>query len=65
VVNLTEEHQHLLQLLGNRYAWFYTDIEQVLKEKKSFILRCMPSDLKVMQGRSPTWNRCALNVSII
>lgn len=23
VVNLTEEHQHLLQLLGNRYAWFY------------------------------------------
>ena len=23
VVNLTEEHQHLLQLLGNRYTWFY------------------------------------------
>jgi transposase len=23
VLNLTEEHQHLLQLLGNRYAWFY------------------------------------------
>jgi transposase len=23
VVNLAEEHQHLLQLLGNRYAWFY------------------------------------------
>jgi transposase len=23
VVNLTEEHQHLLQLLGDRYAWFY------------------------------------------
>jgi transposase len=23
VINLTEEHQHLLQLLGNRYAWFY------------------------------------------
>ena len=22
VINLTEEHQHLLQLLGNRYAWF-------------------------------------------
>ena len=23
VLNLTAEHQHLLQLLGNRYAWFY------------------------------------------
>jgi hypothetical protein len=23
VINLTEEHQHLLQLLGDRYAWFY------------------------------------------
>jgi transposase len=23
VTNLTEEHQHLLQLLGKRYAWFY------------------------------------------
>ena len=23
VVNLTEEHQHLLQLLGKRYVWFY------------------------------------------
>jgi transposase len=23
VINLTEEHQHLLQLLGNRYAWVY------------------------------------------
>lgn len=23
VLNLTEEHQHLLQLLGDRYAWFY------------------------------------------
>jgi transposase len=23
VINLTEEHQHLLQLLGERYAWFY------------------------------------------
>jgi hypothetical protein len=23
VINLTEEHQHLLQLLGNHYAWFY------------------------------------------
>jgi transposase len=23
VINLTAEHQHLLELLGNRYAWFY------------------------------------------
>jgi transposase len=23
VINLTEEHQYLLQLLGDRYAWFY------------------------------------------
>ena len=43
----------------------FSDIEQVLKEKKPFILHCMPSDLKVMQGRSPVWNRCALNASII
>jgi hypothetical protein len=47
------------------YGTDRTDIEQVLKEKKPFILHCMPSDLKVMQGRSPAWNRCALNASII
>jgi transposase len=23
VINLTQEHQHLLPLLGKRYAWFY------------------------------------------
>ena len=23
VLNLTEEHLHLLQLLGKRYVWFY------------------------------------------
>ena len=23
VLNITEEHLHLLQLLGNRYGWFY------------------------------------------
>jgi hypothetical protein len=23
VINPTEEHQQLLQLLGDRYAWFY------------------------------------------
>ena len=23
ILNLTDEHQHLLQLLGKRYEWFY------------------------------------------
>jgi len=23
ILNLTDEHWHLLQLLGKRYAWFY------------------------------------------
>jgi len=23
ILNLTDEHLHLLQLLGKRYAWFY------------------------------------------
>jgi hypothetical protein len=23
ILHLTDEHQHLLQLLGKRYAWFY------------------------------------------
>ena len=23
MLNLTDEHQHLLHLLGKRYAWFY------------------------------------------
>ena len=23
ILNLTDEHQHLLELLGKRYAWFY------------------------------------------
>ena len=25
ILNLTDEHQHLLQLLGKRYAWFYRE----------------------------------------
>jgi hypothetical protein len=41
-----------------------TDIEQVLREKKPFILRCMLDGIKQLQGRMVTWNRCALSVSI-
>lgn len=43
---------------------FKTDIEQVLREKKPFILRCMLDDIKKLQGRMVKWNRCALRVSI-
>jgi hypothetical protein len=42
----------------------YTDIEQVLREKKPFILRCMLDGIKKLQGRMVKWNRCALSVSI-
>jgi hypothetical protein len=42
-----------------------TDIEQVLREKKSFTLRCMLDCIKELQGRVATWNRCASSVSII
>jgi hypothetical protein len=52
---------YLFQFLYIKILKYITDIEQVLKEKKPFILSCRPSDLKVMQGRSPAWNRCALN----
>jgi hypothetical protein len=41
-----------------------TDIEQVLREKKLFILRCMLGDIKKLQGRIVKWNKCALSVSI-
>jgi hypothetical protein len=41
-----------------------TDIEQVLREKKPFILRCMLDGIKKLQGRIVKWNRCALSVSI-
>ena len=41
-----------------------TDIEQVLREKKSFTLRCMLDGIKELQGRVVTWNRFASSVSI-
>ena len=41
-----------------------SDIEQVLREKKPFILRCMLDGIKKLQGRMVKWNRCALSVSI-
>jgi hypothetical protein len=40
------------------------DIEQVLREKKSFTLRCMLDGIKELQGRVAPWNRFASNVSI-
>ena len=42
-----------------------TDIEQVLREKKSFTLRCMLDCIKELQGRVVKGNRCASSVSII
>lgn len=44
--------------------FYITDIEQVLREKKPFILRCMLACVKKLQGRVVTWNRFALSVSI-
>jgi hypothetical protein len=41
-----------------------TDIEQVLREKKSFTLRCMLDGIKELQGRVVTWNKFASSVSI-
>jgi hypothetical protein len=40
------------------------DIEQVLREKKSFTLRCMLDGIPELQGRVGTWNRFASSVSI-
>jgi hypothetical protein len=40
------------------------DIEQVLREKKPFILRCMLDGIKKRQGRMVIWNRFTLSVSI-
>jgi DNA polymerase III subunit epsilon len=40
------------------------DIEQVLREKKSFTLRCILDRLKELQGRVGPWNRFASSVSI-
>ena len=41
-----------------------TDIEQVLREKKSSTLRCMLDGIKELQGRVDTWNKFASSVSI-
>jgi hypothetical protein len=41
-----------------------TDIEQELREKKSFTLRCMLDGIKELQGRVVTWNKFASSVSI-
>jgi hypothetical protein len=41
-----------------------TDIEQVLREKKPFILRRKLDGIKKLPGRIIKWNRCALSVSI-
>ena len=46
-------------------AFSLADIEQVLREKKSFTLRCMLDCIKELQGRVAIWNRCASSVSII
>jgi hypothetical protein len=43
----------------------HTDIEQVLREKKSFTLRCILDCIKELQGRVAKWNRFASSVSII
>jgi hypothetical protein len=42
-----------------------SDIEQVLREKKSFTLRCILDCIKELQGRGAKWNRFASSVSII
>jgi len=41
------------------------DIEQVLREKKSFTLRCMLDCIQELQGRVAKWNRFVSSVSII
>ena len=43
---------------------YRADIEQVLREKKPFILRCMLDGIKKLQRRAIRWNRCASSVSI-
>jgi hypothetical protein len=42
-----------------------TDIEQVLREKKPVILRCMLDSIKKLQGRVVKWSRFVSSVSII
>lgn len=42
-----------------------SDIEQVLREKKLFTLRCMLDGIKELQRRVAQWNRFESSVSII
>jgi hypothetical protein len=42
-----------------------SDIEQVPKKKKPFILHCMLDGIKKLQGRVVKWNRFASSVSIM
>ena len=51
-------------LRGEPECFVIPDIEQVLREKKSFTLRCMLDGIKTLQGRVVTWNRFASSVSI-
>jgi hypothetical protein len=44
--------------------WQIADIEQVLREKKSFTLRCILDRRKELQGRVGPWNRFASSVSL-
>jgi hypothetical protein len=60
---LRQSHADLLLLLMPNNG-ITADIEQVLREKKPFILRCMLDGIKKLQGRMVTWNKCALSVSI-
>ena len=50
--------------LKNAIIGWNSDIEQVLREKKSFTLRCILDRLKELQGRVGPWNRFASSVSI-
>jgi hypothetical protein len=43
----------------------HTDIEQVPKANKPFILHCMRGDLKVLQRRRQGWHPFASNAWII
>jgi hypothetical protein len=54
----------MIGLLKSPSGCTKTDIEQVLREKKPFILRCMLDGIKKRQGRMVIWNRFTLSVSI-
>ena len=52
IVRLTDaEREQLTELTRKGKAQPLTDIEQVLREKKPFILRCMLDGIKKLQGR--------------